>query len=973
MKKLVRRVMPLALLLWSLSALASEEAWNAAIKEGTAQFRSGDYVAALESFRRSIRASDDLSAEDPRRATSHNNTGLILKRLGRYAEAAQHYQRALELRERIVGPEHPIVASTLTNIGALKKQLGEYGEAERLYKRAVAIMESKHGPDHPEVCASLGNLAVLYAEQGRLQEALKLQQRAYRIRRDALGEEHADTLLSKHNLAGVYEGLGQYSQAETLYKQVLAATQQRLGSDHPDVASTLGNLAGVYEKQGQLAKAEPLRLRAVEIMRSHLGDEHPGTVIHKSNLAALYLSQHRLVEAEVLMKDVLAYRRKIYGDKHASVATAHNNLATLYRETQRHELALQHYMKALEINIALFGHEHPRVAITGSNIGAMLVGLNQPMAEKFLTQAIAVWRDTRGEHAVELAKDYTTLAVFYDRHKRYAEALDAIRKATDIRRVRASRDPHARSALSERAAFRDAFALHAYLLERRFAQTRDPALIDEGFRVAQLASGLGAAQALSQMATRFGSGSDQLAVLVRQRQDAVGQLHRLEDALVSEAAGGRASSRDYRREIDETDARIEVLDQALQRQFPRYRELASPQALSIAEAQALLRDDEVMLAYLLGSVDSFVWAIDRHDSRMIHIPAGRATIAEKIKRLRARLDPYLTADDYDPALIALARELHQLLVAPAGSYLKSGRQLLLALDGPLQSLPFGLLLSGAAEDHDYRRQPWLFRAHGSTVLPSVGSLRALRRFARASEAQQPFAGFGNPVLLGESAAGRKTVSADQLFDSRAMALVDDVRALDPLPETADELRTIAQAIDAPSGSLYLGDVATEATLKSLDLSRYRVLSFATHGLMSGDFSGLSEPALVLTPPERPSTSDDGLLTASEIAGLKLDADLVILSACNTAAADGTPGAEGFSGLTRAFFYAGSRSLMVSHWAVASDATVQLTTGMFAPDIRDAGPAQALRRSMQAYLDRAPSSNLAHPMYWAPFVIVGEGR
>ncbi|OQA30299.1 MAG: CHAT domain protein [Betaproteobacteria bacterium ADurb.Bin341] len=142
--------------------------------------------------------------------------------------------------------------------------------------------------------------------------------------------------------------------------------------------------------------------------------------------------------------------------------------------------------------------------------------------------------------------------------------------------------------------------------------------------------------------------------------------------------------------------------------------------------------------------------------------------------------------------------------------------------------------------------------------------------------------------------------------------------------------------------------------------------------MAGDFRGLAEPALVLTPPATASELDDGLLTAGEIADLRLNADWVILSACNTAAPDGTPGAEGLSGLARAFFYAGARSLLVSHWAVGSESTVALTTKMFEETARGVSKAEALRRSMLALMKTRGSPEYAHPALWAPFVVVGEG-
>ncbi len=206
----------------------------------------------------------------------------------------------------------------------------------------------------------------------------------------------------------------------------------------------------------------------------------------------------------------------------------------------------------------------------------------------------------------------------------------------------------------------------------------------------------------------------------------------------------------------------------------------------------------------------------------------------------------------------------------------------------------------------------------------------------------------------------------------AVADVAEVRKLPPLPETAGELRAIAATLKASDAALHLGPDATETQVKRLDLARYRTLAFATHGLMAGDFKGMAEPALVMTPPARGTALDDGLLTAGEIAQLKLNADWVVLSACNTAAADGTPGAEGLSGLAKAFFYAGARALLVSHWSVGSAAAEQLTTRMFEAAAAGAGKAEALRQSMLALMRHRDGDYFAHPALWAPFVVVGDG-
>jgi CHAT domain-containing protein len=228
------------------------------------------------------------------------------------------------------------------------------------------------------------------------------------------------------------------------------------------------------------------------------------------------------------------------------------------------------------------------------------------------------------------------------------------------------------------------------------------------------------------------------------------------------------------------------------------------------------------------------------------------------------------------------------------------------------------------------------------VLPSVTSVKSLRSFAKKSLATNPYAGFGNPLLTGlkgdnrsawsrqdcqPAAKGGQRVAARAVLQAAALDLFRggrvDVAALrrpEPLPQTADELCDVAGALAASPVSVFLGARATESTLKSLSaagtLKTWRVLHFATHGLVAGETKSFSvnraEPALLLTPPDKASEEDDGLLTASEVARLEMDADWVILSACNTAASDGAPGAEALSGLASAFIYAGARSLLVSH-------------------------------------------------------------
>jgi CHAT domain-containing protein/tetratricopeptide (TPR) repeat protein len=941
-----------------------------------------------------------LGPEHPDTLTGLSNLGMLYEARGRYSEAEPLLKRALDAEERVLGPEHPDTQISVNNLGFLYEAEGRYSEAEPLYKRALAGWERVLGPEHSYTLRSVSNLGFLYQAQGRYSKAEPLFKRALAAWERVLGPEHPDTLAGLSNLASLYEVQGRYSEAEPLFKRALDAAERVLGPDHPYTLGSVNNLATLFQAQGRYSEAEPLLKRTLAARERVLGPDHPDTLGSVNNLADLYHYQGRYSEAEPLFKRALAASERVLGPEHPDTLGSVHNLATLFQAQGRYSEAEPLFQRALEAKERVLGSQHPDTITGLSNLAALYyVQRDWTRAAQFLRRSTAAiaGRTQRG-------------------------ALDTGEAVTGKKKSEAEQSDWQFWGLVK--------AVYRLLRE---GGTQDALASAEMFQTAQWAAGSEAAQSLAQMAARGATGDPALALLARERQDKLAEWQK-RDGLRNTWLGQAPDKRDAKAEAENNaslatiDARITEIDKKLAADFPDYAALASPAPLSVEDVQAQLRPDEALVLFLdtpewkPTPEETFIWVVTKTSVRWVRSDLGTPALTREVMALRCGLDAAawdgprcaeLTGQSYTmddrnagkplPFDHARAYKLYQALFGQVEDLIK-GKSLLIVPSGPLTQLPFQVLVTAPPKSGDHRSAAWLARDHALTVLPAVSSLKALRRVARPSAATKPMIGFGNPLLDGDPAKypgdGRDAqiartykscpIPASQRVASNktshkgvaplatrgGLASVSQIRIQAPLPDTAIELCDVARDVHADPAGIYLGARATELEVKDLSksgqLAQYRIVHFATHGALAGQVSGSNEPGLILTPPDAPSEGDDGYLTASEIAGLKLDADWVILSACNTAAG-GAQGAEALSGLARAFIYAQARALLVSHWAVKSGATVKLVTSAMRRLAADKtmGRAEAMRQSMLALIDSGTPRE-AHPAYWAPFVVVGEG-
>ena len=933
-------------------------------------------------------------------AASLDTQVTALWKAGKFAQATPLAQQVLATRENALGPDHPYVAAALNVLAYLYRSQGRYADAMPFAQRALAIREKAFGPDRPEVAESINNLALLYQIQSRYADAEPLYRRSLAIYEKALGPDHPYVAESLSSLATLYNIEGRYADAEPLFKRSLAIQEKALGPDDPQVAETLNALAQLYLRQDRYADTEPLYKRALAIYEKTRGPDHPYVAEALYTLAILYRDQGRYAEAEPLLKRSLAIRLKALGPDHPDVAASLNSLALLYDHQNRYTEAEPLFKRSLAIHEKVFGAEHPDVALSLNNLADHYRRQGRYAdAEPLYKRALEIREKALGPDYPDVATSRNGLAALYRAEGHDAEALPLVEQLIATGRA----EPAVALAVL-RAAERNG------LISAEKAR-------DDGLDVVQHAVQTSAASAIGKLAVRLAAGSDRLAQLVRQDQDLTAEAESL-DKTILKAVSQEPAKRDAAAELRIRTRLAAIADErnALQKvfaaEFPNYAALSNPLPMTARDVQALLSDDEALVLFAAGGdQESYVFALTRAGSDWKAIPLGGAALAQKVATFRRGLNVDMVADqdvgdagDVKRELFDLdfAHELYASLLGPVEPLIKDKRHLLVVPFGPLTALPFHLLVTESPHAvatpikanvtvegmAPYRNAAWLTRRQAVSVMPSLASLKALRSFGRKERAPKPIIGFGNPVFSAEAAGAaageqrRAKTTAARSLATRSYtefwqgAGVDRSRlalALPQLPDTAEELKAVARELGAPLADIHLGRDASEATVKRSPLADYRIVYFATHGLVAGDIKGLAEPSLALTIPPQPSDLDDGLLTASEVAQLKLNADWVVLSACNTIAGD-KPGAEALSGLARAFFYAGARALLVSHWSVASDAATRLTTATF--EILKADPglgrAEAMRRAMLAYMNDTSQPRNAYPAIWGPFSIIGEG-
>ena len=939
-------------------------------RRGDAALQLGRLNQVLEDFRTALLHAEKAKMVDYR----------FLDMLGEMEFWGGNYSRAIELLKRSLSKG--VSLGAYTSLVGVYSRIGDIESAEKLKNVGVAFCNQVYRDSGGRIVWArilAAKMKAYFLEaQGRFAEAEKQWKIAIKLLPSKEQDNPLQYIIFKTWLANNLKKQNRLIEAELEGRQALKNAIGLTGKSSLATVYAIGNLGETLQKQGRLQEAQKLINRGLRIIEnsdisadSYLMGEirvKYGNVMADQQKFSEAMKMYDLARADMIINQQL----------YNKLFARNPNLMLSLLMTGRTEEAMQFISSTHEVYVKNFGEKH---YWTAEIIG--LRGMANARMKKF-------------KHAI----------------RDFSESLPIL-LATNI-----SREGDFSSKQRFEIIVEKYVDFLAQIYENRLEEELGIDSSAEAFKLADAIRGYMVQSAMGASGARVVAEKPELSDLVRREQDTQYQIRALQSMLTETLA--TPEDQQDPTAIKKMALKIKTLSKAratlleeIKSRFPKYSDFINPQSATPALAQAYLRSGEALISIYTSKNHTYVWALPyRGEMKFSIVKLDKNTIGKIITRLRKALDPNpKTLGDIPEFDLSLAHELYRKLLKPVEEGWNHVSELIIVSPGLLGQLPFSVLPTSPVRlikqenelFSNYRKVPWLIRKVSITRLPSVSSFITLRKLPEADPGRKVFAGFGDPFFNKEQLARAekeksyqkiKLASLDKKLNVRGIRITrtgnldsdtivsSRLESLNRLPDTADEIKGVAEALNAdPARDIFLGKNASEHKVKTMDLSDRRIIAFATHALLPGDLDGLDQPALAFSSPTITGSNEDGLLTVEEILKIKLNADWVILSACNTGAAHGVA-AEAYSGLGRAFFYAGTRSILVSMWPVETTSAKKLINGLFKYQKKDKklSRAKAFRNSMLDLIDDSGLkesvsgkiiSSYAHPLFWAPFIIVGE--
>jgi CHAT domain-containing protein/predicted negative regulator of RcsB-dependent stress response len=959
-----------------LRAATAEDKYRVA---GDAAFREAERLqnGTMEDRRKSVEkyseALDLYRRSGARRmeVTTLKNIGEVYYSLGEMQKALEKYNEALPI-SRAIGNRSG-EAAALNNIGQVYYSLGELQKALEKFNESLLIR--REIGDRGGEAITLSNIGVVFRSRGDVRKALEKYNEVLPILQ-AVGDRSSEAT-TLNNIGKAHHLLGEMQKALEKYNEALPILQA-IGNREVE-AATLNGIGFVYWSLGETQKALEKYNKALPILQA-IGDR-VGEAITLNNIGRVYHSLGETQKALAHYNDALPISRAV-GDRREEAHTL-NNIGAIYRLRGEMQKALEKFNEALLL-IQPIGDRRVE-AITLNNIGGVYDSLGeiQKALEKF-NDAMLLWLavgDRNGE-----ADTLLGIARVEQQRSNLSRARQLIEQAialVESLRTNISGQALRSSYFAKRQEF---FEFYIDALMQLHKQNPAAAFDTAALAMSERARARSLLELLKESRADIRQGIDS-SLLERERSlqeqlnaRAAAQVNLLNRKHTPEQADATA------KEIAAITTEYEEVQAQIRARSPRYAALTQPQPLGLTEIQQqALDEDTLLIEYALGEKRSYLWLVSQRSIDSYELPP-RAEIEAAARRVYELL--ILRPKRWtppDPQLIAQARALSGMLLGPVAPQL-SGKRLVVVAPGALSYLPFAALPAPEDKKRPAGDYEPLIAKHEVVSVPSASVLSIIRReTAGRQRAAKSVAVLADPVFeasdprLAPAKNGKSSgeTTAALAADAELSELTRAIRTMNfsdaragftRLPFSRYEANSVIALTSKGTGLKATDFNASRDLAMSPQLSQYRIVHFATHGLLNSERPELS--GLVFSLIDREGKPQDGFLRLYEVYNLQLNADLVVLSACETGLGKEIKG-EGLIGLTRGFMYSGAPRVVASLWNVDDLATAELMKLFYQRTLKDGLPAGAALRAAQLELSR--QKRWASPYFWAGFVLHGEWK
>jgi len=939
---------------------------------GLVCYSKSEYDKALEFHFKSLTLRRELLGDRHNDvAISYNNIAVVYFFNSEYDKAMEYYQKCLDIWSQLYGSAHNYVATCYLGIGNVYNTKTDYVKALDYYLKSLEIWKQIFGEIHPNIASVYSNIGTIYYKKTEYDKALEYYLNCLGIQIQLYGEKQLDVASSYNNMGNVYLSNHEYDKALDYYFKSLTIRKELLDENHIDMALSYANIGLVYNSLLNYDQALEFHFKSLEIRKKQMGEKHIDVATSYYNLGEVYRAQAKYNDALECFFKSLAIQQEIFGEKNKEIALSYNMIGQTYFSKMDYSTALKYFQKGLVSSLQNFNdtiNENYIPPISNYLDWNQLIAALQNKAQLFTILG-------KNQKGFKNLSGYDCLKLAIKHYQACDTLIDLIRKEISTQSDKI--------ALGEQSSqvYEEAI-IACENLKVKSDKSKDKKRCDDlEFYFSEKNKSAVLLEALAgQEAQKFAGIPDSLLQIEHNLKTDITfytkQLAELENL-------DKAKINLYQNNLFNRNRSYDSLIMVFEAQFAKYHELKySQKTAAITNIQKLLDKKSAMLSYLVGDSTITIFTITKKttDIRQISKPVNfidtietfRTSITQNSKRARSKYTntAYSIYDLIFPK--TLDSKIENLIIVP---------------DNVLATIPFEALLtenpSNIKNLEDFGTMPYLVRKYNISYSYSASLFeRTFPKKKNRHKTTPEYSALNDwlayaPVFSDENEKGISMASRELMRQLKKLKkdtiltrslLFTSGDEIPSLPGTESEVKNIFNQFDKLNykAKVELKNSANEQSIKLGILDNYRIIHFATHGFVNSEKPELS--GIVLA--QDTIGGQDGILYAGEIYNLKLNADLVVLSACETGLGQIKKG-EGIIGLTRALLYAGTRSIMVSLWQVSDESTSDLMIDFYKNLLEDKNNQNYSQNLRQAKLKMIKEDKFSHPFYWSPFILIGK--